>query len=147
MNLPLKGIGTSLGLLANLLVSMSDEDFRILRTNPEIDLVSASHKQSPRTSEDLASPDCHFAGAVSARRQEPSSSVSSPGSQDGGDIQPVHLPLCAHERGEFGLQYVDFYACFLEPESDSIRRLKWLFCSLLQPLPQPRNNAHYFLPH
>lgn len=47
--LSLKGIGTSLGLLANVLVSMSDEDFRIFRTNPDTDLVSASDKPSPRT--------------------------------------------------------------------------------------------------
>lgn len=46
---PLKGIGTSLGLLANILVSMSDEDFRIFQSNPDIDLVSASDKPSPRT--------------------------------------------------------------------------------------------------
>ncbi|XP_045920099.1 alpha-protein kinase 1 [Micropterus dolomieu] len=33
-----KGIGTSLGLLANILVSMNDEDFHSFRTNPDIDL-------------------------------------------------------------------------------------------------------------
>ncbi|TWW63619.1 alpha-protein kinase 1 isoform X1 [Takifugu flavidus] len=33
-----KGIGTSLGLLANILVSMSDEDYQVFRTNPDIDL-------------------------------------------------------------------------------------------------------------
>ncbi|XP_068164899.1 alpha-protein kinase 1 [Antennarius striatus] len=33
-----KGIGTSLGLLANILVSMNDEDFHAFRTNPDIDL-------------------------------------------------------------------------------------------------------------
>lgn len=41
---PLKGIGTSLGLLANILVSMSDEEFHIFQTNPDIDLVSAGDK-------------------------------------------------------------------------------------------------------
>ncbi|XP_013879085.1 alpha-protein kinase 1 [Austrofundulus limnaeus] len=35
-----KGIGTSLGLLANILVSMNDEDFRVFRTNPDIDFQS-----------------------------------------------------------------------------------------------------------
>ncbi|XP_046905103.1 alpha-protein kinase 1 isoform X3 [Hypomesus transpacificus] len=33
-----KGIGTSLGVLANLLVSMSDTDFKALKSNPNIDL-------------------------------------------------------------------------------------------------------------
>ncbi|XP_068613689.1 alpha-protein kinase 1-like [Brachionichthys hirsutus] len=33
-----KGIGTSLGLLANILVSMNDEDFHVFKTNPDIDL-------------------------------------------------------------------------------------------------------------
>nr|XP_040038160.1 alpha-protein kinase 1 isoform X2 [Gasterosteus aculeatus aculeatus]XP_040038161.1 alpha-protein kinase 1 isoform X2 [Gasterosteus aculeatus aculeatus]XP_040038162.1 alpha-protein kinase 1 isoform X2 [Gasterosteus aculeatus aculeatus]XP_040038163.1 alpha-protein kinase 1 isoform X2 [Gasterosteus aculeatus aculeatus]XP_040038164.1 alpha-protein kinase 1 isoform X2 [Gasterosteus aculeatus aculeatus] len=33
-----KGIGTSLGILANILVSMNDEDFHAFRTNPQIDL-------------------------------------------------------------------------------------------------------------
>ncbi|XP_041821501.1 alpha-protein kinase 1 isoform X2 [Chelmon rostratus] len=33
-----KGIGTSLGILANILVSMNDEDFHAFRTNPDIDL-------------------------------------------------------------------------------------------------------------
>ncbi|KAK7910183.1 hypothetical protein WMY93_014867 [Mugilogobius chulae] len=33
-----KGIGTSLGLLANILVSMSDEDFSAFKANPDIDL-------------------------------------------------------------------------------------------------------------
>ncbi|XP_041635383.1 alpha-protein kinase 1 [Cheilinus undulatus] len=33
-----KGIGTSLGLLANILVSMNDEDFHSFKTNPDIDL-------------------------------------------------------------------------------------------------------------
>ncbi|KAL6118823.1 alpk1 [Pungitius sinensis] len=32
-----KGIGTSLGILANILVSMNDEDFHAFRTNPQID--------------------------------------------------------------------------------------------------------------
>ncbi|MEQ2307698.1 hypothetical protein AMECASPLE_020931 [Ameca splendens] len=35
-----KGIGTSLGLLANILVSMNDEDFHAFRTNPDIDIPS-----------------------------------------------------------------------------------------------------------
>lgn len=64
---PLKGIGTSLGLLANALVSMSDEDYQVFRTNPDIDLVSASDKTSPHILLDER-PDCHFAGAVPARR-------------------------------------------------------------------------------
>ncbi|XP_034712592.1 alpha-protein kinase 1 [Etheostoma cragini] len=33
-----KGIGTSLGILANILVSMNEEDFQAFRTNPDIDL-------------------------------------------------------------------------------------------------------------
>ncbi|XP_075999818.1 alpha-protein kinase 1 [Genypterus blacodes] len=33
-----KGIGTSLGILANILLSMNDEDFHAFRTNPDIDL-------------------------------------------------------------------------------------------------------------
>ncbi|KAM9836432.1 alpha-protein kinase 1 isoform 1-T2 [Aulostomus maculatus] len=33
-----KGISTSLGILANILVSMNDEDFRVFTTNPDIDL-------------------------------------------------------------------------------------------------------------
>uniref|UniRef100_A0A8C6WZI1 Alpha kinase 1 n=1 Tax=Neogobius melanostomus TaxID=47308 RepID=A0A8C6WZI1_9GOBI len=33
-----KGIGTSLGLLANILVSMNDEDFSAFKANPDIDL-------------------------------------------------------------------------------------------------------------
>ncbi|XP_070785829.1 alpha-protein kinase 1 [Enoplosus armatus] len=33
-----KGIGTSLGILANILVSMNDDDFHAFRTNPDIDL-------------------------------------------------------------------------------------------------------------
>ncbi|KAM8900623.1 alpha-protein kinase 1 isoform 2-T4 [Spinachia spinachia] len=33
-----KGIGTSLGILANIVVSMNDEDFHAFRTNPQIDL-------------------------------------------------------------------------------------------------------------
>ncbi|XP_032400661.1 alpha-protein kinase 1 [Etheostoma spectabile] len=33
-----KGIGTSLGILANILVSMNEEDFHAFRTNPDIDL-------------------------------------------------------------------------------------------------------------
>ncbi|XP_073331751.1 alpha-protein kinase 1 [Pagrus major] len=33
-----KGIGTSLGILANILVSMNDEDFHAFRSNPDIDL-------------------------------------------------------------------------------------------------------------
>ncbi|XP_030578450.1 alpha-protein kinase 1 [Archocentrus centrarchus] len=32
-----KGIGTSLGILANILVSMNNEDFHAFRTNPDID--------------------------------------------------------------------------------------------------------------
>ncbi|XP_061566285.1 alpha-protein kinase 1 isoform X2 [Cololabis saira] len=35
-----KGIGTSLGILANILVSMNDEDFHAFRTNPDIDFAS-----------------------------------------------------------------------------------------------------------
>ncbi|KAM4536844.1 alpha-protein kinase 1 [Odontesthes bonariensis] len=35
-----KGIGTSLGILANILVSMNDEDFHAFRTNPDIDFPS-----------------------------------------------------------------------------------------------------------
>ncbi|XP_078131757.1 alpha-protein kinase 1 isoform X2 [Sander vitreus] len=35
-----KGIGTSLGILANILVSMNDEDFHAFRTNPDIDLTT-----------------------------------------------------------------------------------------------------------
>ncbi|KAG7497903.1 alpha-protein kinase 1 isoform X1 [Solea senegalensis] len=35
-----KGISTSLGILANILVSMNDEDFRAFRTNQNIDLQS-----------------------------------------------------------------------------------------------------------
>ena len=35
-----QGIGTSLGLLANILVSMNDEDFEALKNNPDVDLVS-----------------------------------------------------------------------------------------------------------
>lgn len=30
----------SLGILANLLVSMNDEDYHAFRTNPDVDLVS-----------------------------------------------------------------------------------------------------------
>ncbi|XP_018529772.1 alpha-protein kinase 1 isoform X1 [Lates calcarifer] len=33
-----KGIGTSLGILANILISMNDEDFHAFRTNPDIEL-------------------------------------------------------------------------------------------------------------
>ncbi|XP_077400729.1 alpha-protein kinase 1 [Vanacampus margaritifer] len=33
-----KGIGTSLGILANILLSMNDEDFHAFRTTPDIDL-------------------------------------------------------------------------------------------------------------
>uniref|UniRef100_A0A667YMU2 Alpha-type protein kinase domain-containing protein n=1 Tax=Myripristis murdjan TaxID=586833 RepID=A0A667YMU2_9TELE len=33
-----KGIGMSLGILANLLVSMNDEDYHAFRTNPDVDL-------------------------------------------------------------------------------------------------------------
>ncbi|CAL8326466.1 unnamed protein product [Lota lota] len=33
-----KGIGTSLGLFADILVSMNDEDFEALRNNPDVDL-------------------------------------------------------------------------------------------------------------
>ncbi|XP_077444150.1 alpha-protein kinase 1 [Stigmatopora argus] len=33
-----KGIGTSLGILANILLSMNDEDFRAFQTNPDVDL-------------------------------------------------------------------------------------------------------------
>ncbi|XP_034532651.1 alpha-protein kinase 1 [Notolabrus celidotus] len=33
-----KGIGTSLGILANILVSMNDEDYNTFRQNPDIDL-------------------------------------------------------------------------------------------------------------
>ncbi|XP_039997089.1 alpha-protein kinase 1 [Xiphias gladius] len=35
-----KGIGTSLGVLANILMSMNDEDFHAFRTNPDIELQS-----------------------------------------------------------------------------------------------------------
>ncbi|XP_038124320.1 alpha-protein kinase 1 isoform X1 [Cyprinodon tularosa] len=35
-----KGIGTSLGLLANVLVSMNDEDFHAFKTNPDINFAS-----------------------------------------------------------------------------------------------------------
>ncbi|XP_056225567.1 alpha-protein kinase 1 isoform X2 [Seriola aureovittata] len=35
-----KGIGTSLGILANILVSMNDEDFHAFRTNPDIEFKS-----------------------------------------------------------------------------------------------------------
>lgn len=79
---------------------MSDEDYHVFRTNPDIDLVSVSNKTWPCILLD-EHPDCHFGGAVSAWQQESSSSVSSPGSKDGGGIQPVHLPLCAYECGEF----------------------------------------------
>lgn len=34
-----QGIGTSLGILANILVSMNDEDFNAFRAKPDIDLV------------------------------------------------------------------------------------------------------------
>lgn len=34
-----QGIGTSLGILANILVSMNDEDFHAFRARPDIDLV------------------------------------------------------------------------------------------------------------
>jgi len=34
-----QGIGTSLGVFANILVSMNDEDFEALKNNPDIDLV------------------------------------------------------------------------------------------------------------
>lgn len=34
-----QGIGTSLGILANILVSMNDEDFNAFRARPDIDLV------------------------------------------------------------------------------------------------------------
>uniref|UniRef100_A0A3B3V7U6 Alpha kinase 1 n=1 Tax=Poecilia latipinna TaxID=48699 RepID=A0A3B3V7U6_9TELE len=40
-----KGIGTSLGLLANILVSMSDEDFHSFKTNPDIDFVSLRNQK------------------------------------------------------------------------------------------------------
>lgn len=36
-----KGIGTSLGLLANILVSMNDEDFYTFRARPDIDLMQS----------------------------------------------------------------------------------------------------------
>ncbi|XP_034020145.1 alpha-protein kinase 1 [Thalassophryne amazonica] len=42
-----KGIGTSLGLLANILVSMNDKDFHALNANPDVDLsllVDRSHR-------------------------------------------------------------------------------------------------------
>nr|XP_057921566.1 alpha-protein kinase 1 isoform X2 [Doryrhamphus excisus]XP_057921567.1 alpha-protein kinase 1 isoform X2 [Doryrhamphus excisus] len=42
-----KGIGTSLGILANILVSMNDEDFGAFKANPDIDLSllgDASHR-------------------------------------------------------------------------------------------------------
>ncbi|XP_035480094.1 alpha-protein kinase 1 isoform X2 [Scophthalmus maximus] len=39
-----KGIGTSLGILANILVSMNDEDFQAFRTNPNIDLCLLGHE-------------------------------------------------------------------------------------------------------
>ncbi|XP_054656118.1 alpha-protein kinase 1 [Dunckerocampus dactyliophorus] len=42
-----KGIGTSLGILANILVSMNDEDFSAFKANPDIDLSllgDASHR-------------------------------------------------------------------------------------------------------
>ncbi|XP_068569706.1 alpha-protein kinase 1 [Cebidichthys violaceus] len=42
-----KGIGTSLGILANILVSMNDGDFHAFRTNPDIDL-SLLGDRSPR---------------------------------------------------------------------------------------------------
>ncbi|CAI5672289.1 alpha-protein kinase 1 isoform X1 [Oreochromis niloticus] len=35
-----KGIGTSLGILANILVSMNNEDFHAFRTNPDIDFTT-----------------------------------------------------------------------------------------------------------
>ncbi|KAM4612056.1 alpha-protein kinase 1 [Polymixia lowei] len=35
-----KGIGTSLGVLANILISMNDKDFHAFKTNPDIDLSS-----------------------------------------------------------------------------------------------------------
>lgn len=34
-----QGIGTSLGILANILVSMNDEDFNAFRARPDINLV------------------------------------------------------------------------------------------------------------
>lgn len=37
-----QGIGTSLGILANILVSMNDEDFSAFRTRPDIDLVGST---------------------------------------------------------------------------------------------------------
>nr|XP_061811031.1 alpha-protein kinase 1-like [Nerophis lumbriciformis] len=42
-----KGIGTSLGILANILLSMNDEDFHAFHSNPDIDLsllADASHR-------------------------------------------------------------------------------------------------------
>ncbi|XP_071781062.2 alpha-protein kinase 1 [Centroberyx gerrardi] len=39
-----KGIGMSLGILANILVSMNDEDFHAFRTNPDIDLSSLGNQ-------------------------------------------------------------------------------------------------------
>ncbi|XP_061665058.1 alpha-protein kinase 1 isoform X2 [Syngnathoides biaculeatus] len=42
-----KGIGTSLGILADVLLSMSDEDFRAFKTSPDVDLTllgEASHR-------------------------------------------------------------------------------------------------------
>ncbi|KAG7240130.1 hypothetical protein INR49_027985 [Caranx melampygus] len=43
-----KGIGTSLGILANILVSMNDEDFHTFRTNPDIELQSLLVDESHR---------------------------------------------------------------------------------------------------
>ena len=45
-----QGIGTSLGLLANILVSMNDEDFEALKNNPDVDLVSGQRAYRSGTS-------------------------------------------------------------------------------------------------
>lgn len=37
-----QGIGTSLGILANILVSMNDEDFNTFRARPDINLVGST---------------------------------------------------------------------------------------------------------
>lgn len=38
-----QGIGASLCTLANILVSMNEQDFNAFRTSPDIDLVSPTH--------------------------------------------------------------------------------------------------------
>lgn len=97
-----QGIGTSLGILANILVSMNDEDFNAFRARPDIDLVGPT---LPRLTQNyhtgLVVSD--FLGAVFARRPGSSSSVCSPVCKDGRGVQSVHLTLRADQCRELFL--------------------------------------------